>query len=80
MAYGKGRGSWIGEEGVIRVRSAYRDGNIIHCKQLGECKVELGEDGPFPVTPQKGEVGEISFFLWGWWAWVWRGGRRAIIC
>ena len=48
---------------MIRVGFAYRDGNIVHCEQLGECEVELGEDGPFPVTPQKSKVGEIGFFF-----------------
>ena len=64
MAYGEGRGSWIGQKWVIRVGFTYRDGDTIHCKQLGECEVELGENGPFPVTSQKGEVGEIGLFLW----------------
>ena len=79
MAYGKGWELLVGEEGATRVGFAYRDGNIVHCEQLGECEVELGEDCPFPVTPQKGEVGEICLFLWGWWERGWGRGRRAII-
>ena len=47
----------------MRVGFAYRDGNIDHCEELGECEVELGEYGPFPVTPQKSKVGEIGLFL-----------------
>ena len=51
-------------EGRIRAGCAYRDGNIIHCEEGGECKVELGEDGPFPVAAQKGKICKIRIVFW----------------
>ena len=67
MAWGGGWGLYIEEERGVRVGNAYGDGNVDHCEQWGESEVELGEDNPFPVTTQNGEVREISLFFRGWW-------------